>query len=130
MADNKVYYDLFNKKSEEFIKELIDAFPYVKQFSTFRSGFNFLKTIDIKKPQSVFDLYVYKEYKAPLLKKDENFFLTNQYDLTDAPKDDNWVEFIENIRAIWKILDQENKEAIWKHFHLLITLNEKCVSTA
>lgn len=130
MGDNKVYYELFNKKSEEFIKELMDAFPYIKQFGTFKSGFNFLKTLDARKPQSVFHNYVYKEYKEPLLQKNEKFFLTNEYDLTDAPKDDNWIDFIENIRAIWKILDAENKEAIWKHFHVLIALNEKCVNTA
>ena len=125
--DKKAYYDLFNSKAEEFIKELTTSFPDIKQFSSFKSGFMFLKNLDAKKPQEVFNTYVYNEYKTYIIERNEAFFLNNEIDITSSRKD-YWLEFIENIRGIWVNLDSDNKEVIWKYFHILVALNEKCVN--
>jgi hypothetical protein len=124
---SKVYIDLFNSKAEEFIKELTSSFPDIKQFQTFRSGFNLLKNLDKKKPQDVFNTYVYIEYKDYILQRNEVFFMNNDVEITSTRKD-QWLEFISNIRDIWKTLDDDNKDVIWKYFQVLVTLNEKCVN--
>ena len=125
--DKKAYFDLFNAKAEEFIKELTTSFPDIKQFFSFKSGFTLLKNLDPKKPQEVFNVYVYNEYKSYIVERNEAFFLSNNIDITSDRKD-YWLEFIENIRGIWKTLDTDNKEVIWKYFHILVALNEKCVN--
>ncbi len=123
--DKKIFFDLFNAKAEEFIKELTTSFPDIKQFMSFKSGFNFLKNLDAKQPREIFNTYVYLEYKDYIIKRNEDFFLTNEIDITSKRKE-YWLEFIDQIRIIWKSLDDANKDVIWKYFHLLIALNEKC----
>jgi hypothetical protein len=127
MSKAAVYFDLFNSKAEEFIKELTTSFPDIKQFQTFRSGFSLLKNLDNKKPQDIFNTYVYIEYKDYILKRNEEFFLHNVVEFESTRKD-QWLEFIANIRNIWKTLDEDNKDVIWKYFQVLVTLNEKCVN--
>mgnify|MGYP003704893461 CR=1 FL=1 len=126
-SDKRVYYDLFNTKVEEFGKELITSFPNIKQFATFKSGFTFLKNLDVKKPQEIFNTYIYSEYKTQILNRNEEFFLKNNIKISSS-RVEYWFDFIDHIRGIWKDLDDENKDVIWKYFHLLITLNEKCVN--
>ena len=122
--DKKVYCELFNAKADEFMKELGKSFPELKQISAFRSGFNLLKNLDVKKPQEVFNTYVYNEYKDYIVNKNEDFFLTNDVEITTDSKD-YWLDFIKTIRGVWKSLDDENKDVVWKYFHVLVALNEK-----
>lgn len=127
-SDKKIYYDLFNAKAEEFIKELATSFPEVKQFGSFRSGFNFIKNMDVKKPLDIFNSYVYANttYRDHILKRNEEFFLTTDLDITSSKE--YWFEFIDQIRKLWKTLDDANKDVVWKYFHVLVALNEKCVA--
>jgi hypothetical protein len=127
MANKGVYIDLFNEKTEEFLKELASSFPHIQQFSQFKSGFTFIKNLDKKQPQSIFNTYVYNKYKENILTENEEFFLTNEYDIVSERKE-YWVEFIGNIRNIWKNLDTTNKDVIWKYFKVLVLLNEKCLN--
>lgn len=125
MSTKKTYVELFNAKVEEFIRELTTSFPDIKQFSSFKAGFHLLKNLDVTKPVDIFDTYVCKTYKNKIIEKDETFFLTNEVDLTKTSYVDYWQDFIENIRLVWKELDNDEKDVIWKYFHILIVLNDK-----
>lgn len=125
----RTYIDLFNSKVEEFINELTTSFPEVKQFSSFKTGFTLLKNLDVTKPVSIYNNYVYSTYKDYIINKDEQFFLTNDVDLTKSGHVDYWQEFIDNIRCVWKQLDVDEKDVIWKYFHILTVLNEKLNAT-
>lgn len=126
-SDKKIYYDLFNAKAEEFIKELITSFPDIKQFASFKSGFNFIKNLDPKTPLDFFNNYVYATYKDHIIKRNEEFFLTTDIEISSSKE--YWVEFIDQIRLVWKTLDDANKDVVWKYFHVLVALNEKCVNS-
>jgi hypothetical protein len=119
------YIDLFNSKVEEFIHELNTSFPEVRQFASFKTGFSLMRNIDHTKPVSIFHTYVYDTYKDYIKTKNESFFLSNAYDLSSTSHSDYWQEFIDNIRAVWKQLDSDEKDVIWKYFHILIVLDEK-----
>jgi hypothetical protein len=123
--DKKVYVGIFNTKLEEFFKELCEAFPEIKQFSSIKTGFTFWKNLDEKKPQEFFNSYVYNKYKDQILQQNEEFFMKTDYEIYSKSKE-YWVEFIDNIRNIWTTLDEDNKLVIWKYFNILIVLNEKC----
>jgi hypothetical protein len=125
--DKDKYIILFNEKTEEFVKELIQSFPNIKQFTYFKTGFMFLRNIDMKKPQEIFNKYIYSKYKDQLIAGDEEFFLKENYGV-GKDKQEDWEEFIDNIRDIWRTLDKPSKEAIWKYFKVLVFLNEKCLA--
>ncbi len=129
MANKLMYYELFNEKADEFLKELVDNFPeFGTDFKRIKTSMMMLRNVDVKAPQRIFNDYILKKYKDAILKKDENVFLEEtQFDIYSNRKE-HWLEFIENIKMIWKDLSQDNKEIIWKYFHVLVVLTEKCIS--
>ena len=119
-------YDIFNEKLAEFFKDLTDSFPNVDEFKRLKSGSNMLMNIDPKKPRNLFNTYVVSRYKDSLLKKDETFFLTHNYEV-HSDNHEHWDSFIIEVKKIWKSLNNENKEIIWTYFKVLILLSDKCV---
>ena len=125
----QIFYEKFNEKCEEFMKDLIAVFSQIEQFKYLRSGFNVVKNLDYKTPQKIFNSYISTTFKEQILNKDEDFFLTKtDYNIRNSSsyKKEYWDEFIEYIRTIWKTLDNDNKDIIWKYFHILVVLNDKC----
>lgn len=126
MASNKdMFYDLFNEKVDEFFKDLIVAFPSISEFKRFKSGLTMLRNVDPKSPQSIFNNYIVSKYRDAMLNKDEDVFLKTEFDIHSRRKE-YWLEFIHQLQSIWKTLNDENKEVIWKYFHVLIILSDKC----
>ena len=122
-----IFFDRFNEKTDEFLKDLTTSFPDVEQFRYFRSGFNMLKNLDPKSPQRIFNTYVSTQYRDYILNKDESFFLNHEIEVSYTDRKEYWNEFIGYIKNIWKSLDDDNKDVIWKYFHVLVVLNDKCM---
>lgn len=120
-----VYVEMFNNKADEFFKTLVTSFPEIKPFGFVKTGLTMLRNVNPKRPIEIFNKYVYAHYKDVIQRRDEEFFLNNTYDLSKSTAVEYWLEFIENIRHIWKTLDNDEKDVIWKYFHVLIILNEK-----
>lgn len=127
MSSKDLYYNLFNEKAQEFLKEITTNFPEIKQFQVFKTSFTLMKSFDIKKPQEIFHSYVYEEYKDFIIRKDERFFLEANVNIT-SKRIEYWQEFIQNIRDLWKDLNLEDKNVIWQYFIILVKLNEKCIN--
>jgi hypothetical protein len=122
---NSVYIDMFNSKLDEFIKELVHSFPEVKPFAFIKTAITMLKNVNPKRPIEIFHKYVHDVYKEFIINKDEQFFLNANYDMSQTTAVEYWQEFIDNIRDIWFTLDDAEKEAIWRYFHILLVLDEK-----
>lgn len=126
-----IFFERFNEKCDEFCRDIITSFPNIEQFKHIKTGLNLIKNIDMKTPQRIFHNNIYNtHYRDFILTKNEEFFLTNedfniQYSTND--KKQYWDEFIDNIRLIWKTLSNEDKDIVWKYFHILVILSEKCV---
>ena len=60
---------------------------------------------------------------------DDSFFLDNNDFGIVSNRQDYWIEFINQLKFLWKTIDQDNKDIIWKYFHVLVVLGEKCEST-
>lgn len=125
MASKEIFYELFNEKVDEFFKDLIESFPTITEFKRFKSGLTLLRNVDPKSPQNIFSVYILSKYKDAFLKKDESVFLNQDIEIISKKKE-YWLEFIDQIRMIWKTLDDSNKDIIWKYFHVLVVLSEKC----
>ena len=125
MTDKKVFYDLFNSKVDEFLRDLSNTFPDIKQFTQFKTAFTLMKNLDEKKPQAIFNNYVYASYGKQIKERDEQFFMETNFPIK-SQREDYWLEFINNLRSIWKDLNDDNKNVIWTYLQLLVKLNEKC----
>jgi hypothetical protein len=121
----EVYLGLFNDKVGEFISELCTSFPQVSQFSTFRTAFSIMKTLDCEKPRRIFASYVYDDFKDVIYAKDDEFFLTTKFNIRSGYVE-YWQGFMDQLRALWTQLDDATKEIVWQYFILLCKLNEKC----
>jgi hypothetical protein len=78
-------------------------------------------------PQQVFQMYVLSKYRDAMLNSDETVFLNHTYEEVDGNEKEYWLKFIDQIKKIWKTLDDSNKRVIWKYFHVLIVLSDKCI---
>ena len=118
------FYDVFNDKLVEFLKDLTSSFPHVDEFRKLKAGTMCIINIDPKKPRNVFHTMVADKYRASILAKDEQFFLSHNY---EAHKDE-WEDFIEELKRMWSGLDANNKDTIWKYFNLLLLISDKCTA--
>lgn len=124
--NKEIYYILFNEKLNEFFTDIIAVFPDIKDFKTFKSGLSVLKNINVKSPQIIFNNHILNKFKEEIYKKDENFFLNEaEYDIL-SKETDYWLDFIKQIKNIWKTMSEENKEIVWKYLHILCILSDKC----
>jgi len=127
------YYDLFNEKADEFMKDLINGFPntpeyekIISEVKTLRTGFNLLKNVNPNTPQRIFRDYVLVSYRDKIVNKDESFFLEKEsFDIPSSRKE-YWMDFISKIKVAWVSMDNANKDIIWKYFKLLVFLSDKC----
>jgi len=125
--NKEVYYNLFNDKVDEFFKDLIQSFPNITDFRKFKTGLMMLRNVNSKMPQQVFQMYVLSKYRDAMLNSDETVFLNHTYEEVDGNEKEYWLKFIDQIKKIWKTLDDSNKRVIWKYFHVLIVLSDKCI---
>lgn len=127
MAANKMaFYEHFNDAADEFFKDLIRSFPEVTEFQRFKSAMTMLRNLDPKMPRNLFVDYFLFKYRDAVLKKDETVFLEEQnYEIVSQRKE-YWNDFINHIKGVWKTLDEDSKKVIWKYFHVLIILSDKC----
>lgn len=123
-----VFIERFNSTTEEFLSQLVTTFPNVLQLNQFKTGFMLLKTVNNKQPQMIFDSYIAAKYRDQIMNKDEQFFMTEKYDIESSSEKDHWETFIETIRGLWESLTDDNKEKIWQFFRVLLVLNDKCNS--
>lgn len=127
MTNKNLYYELFNEKLSEFFKDIIESFPEIIEFKRFKSGLTLLRNVDPKSPQNIFNNYVVTKFNEAIIKKDDSFFLENNDFGIVSTRKDYWIDFINQLKSIWKTIDQENKDVIWKYFQVLLILSEKCV---
>lgn len=128
MTSKQHFYDLFNEKSDEFFKDLVSTFPNIEEFRYWRSGLSLMKNMDPKSPQKFFNSNIACKYREYIVNKNEDFFLGDDAIAIESDHKQYWQDFIKYLRQIWKTLDQDNKEVIWKYFHILTVLSDKCIS--
>jgi hypothetical protein len=119
------YYECFNSKLDEFLKDLTSSFPDIKDLRLVKNGLQLAKNIDVKLPQNFFNEHVALDYEEKIVKKDEDFFLQENYE-TIVQKHGIDLDIIGRLKDIWAKLGEKDKEIIWKYLHVLIIINRKC----
>jgi hypothetical protein len=114
--------DLFNAKLLEFASELSAAFPDQSDLQTLKSGVALAVSLAPDRPQRMFQQYVVDPFESPILKRDEQFFLAS--DIAGGESEDA-VGIIQRVQSVWKNMSPEDKNNVWKFFHVLTALSNK-----
>lgn len=116
---------MFNRKIDEFVNDLIVAFPEINDFKVFKSMLELTIYMDPTAPQRMFNDTVAKKYTEKILDYNESFFLE------EASYDENYtdINLVNKLKGVWKSLDTHNKSIIWKYLHVLLQLNRRCVNS-
>ncbi len=124
------YFECFNTKLDEFLKDLSTSFPEFNDVKVLRNGLKLAMTIDAKLPQKYFNENLTSSFETHIMSRDEKFFLEQDYQEIIRHNSNliNGIDLdiIPKIKSIWKTLDDSNKDAIWKYLQLLVLLNKKC----
>ena len=114
----------FNNQLISFSKTLTTRFPENKDLSLGLTGIEALNSCNPKKNIELFTFYVYK-YRDRILSKDQTLLETDfvtEHSLEDA---ENGFDIMKNLRLNWKMLDDNERENIWKYLQVLIKITDK-----
>ena len=120
------YLSAFNNLVIKFLNELILIFPEENDFKIYKRGIEFINSTHKKKVCELFKVYIIL-YKENILKKNEEFFLNNNYHeiINDNKNDSQGLEVvIQKLKNYWKTLSDNNKSQIWEYLSTLIKLSD------
>lgn len=129
MSYPNAYQDAFNNKLLELLNDLITTFPDIcEDLKTLKHGINMIKSINPRMPQVFFNEHVCIPYEEKILSEDEDFFLSHDY--TDDVKLIHGfnINFVGKVKSMWKDMNEDNKQTIWKYMLVLMALNRKCTN--
>ena len=127
------FYEIFNKKLQELLNDLIVVFPDDKDFKLFKNSVRLITLADVKKPLQMFKLSLTDEYKKNIEERNTDFFLNNDYsdvlnnDIIKQTMNDDDVnkKLINKLKGYWKDLNDNNRDTIWSYFNILLKLSNK-----
>ena len=133
MENNTRFYEIFNKKLQELLNDLIVVFPDDKDFKLFKNSVRLITLADVKKPLQMFKLSLTDEYKKNIEERNTDFFLDNDYsdvlnnDIIKQTMNDDDVnkKLINKLKGYWKDLNDNNRDTIWSYFNILLKLSNK-----
>lgn len=133
MENNTRFYEIFNKKLQELLSDLIVVFPDDKDFKLFKNTVRLITLADVKKPLQMFKLSLTDEYKKNIEERNTDFFLNNDYsdvlnnDIIKQTMNDDDVnkKLINKLKGYWKDLNDNNRDTIWSYFNVLLKLSNK-----
>lgn len=133
MENNTRFYEIFNKKLQELLSDLIVVFPDDKDFKLFKNSVRLITLADVKKPLQMFKLSLTDEYKKNIEERNTDFFLNNDYsdvlnnDIIKQTMNDDDVnkKLINKLKGYWKDLNDNNRDTIWSYFNVLLKLSNK-----
>lgn len=114
--------DLFNRKLNDFLEDLEQiGIQNVQEYPLLKTSCQMLASIDKKRPAEMFHKYVVGPYEKQITDRNEEFFWNETYG------SNNSMLIVQAIKQIWKTLDDDNKEAVWKHMQVLMVISRKII---
>lgn len=115
----------FNTQVENLITDLGKLYPNESDIKIFKEKFKLIKFANPRMIIENFIAFVYP-YKQFIMNKKEEYFLedNNSIDREFKENDISLTKVI-NFKNLWLKTSDENKEAIWKYFQVLIILSER-----
>jgi hypothetical protein len=67
-------------------------------------------------------------FKEQIMSKDEHFIMDLHNHELLSGEISQWDTILDLLRPMWSTLSQDNKDAIWKYFQVLIAINDRYLS--
>jgi hypothetical protein len=127
MSNEKSAKIMFLEQSENFILYLLKEIPNDNNIKIFNEKFWIAKKANSAKIINAFIKFVLP-HKEKIFNKNEEYFLNGggQENLKEDKHRDLY-QYSVNLKNSWNILNEEQKDIIWKYFKILIILSEKHV---
>lgn len=118
------YAQLFNRKLAEFLTDMeaVGIQERVPEYAVIKASIQFMAQMDASHMPASFHAHVVQRYEDQILRRDEAFFLTESYQ--DVA---HHLAVVDAIKRMWTTLDDDNKQAIWKHLQVLTLLSKRAV---
>ena len=120
---SKTLLSAFNNNLNKFVIELIQTYPQEHNFIVFKNTVSLIQRVNPRKVLQLFIEYI-DPYKDKLLRRDESFFLNENYSniLEQSDNKENAWQLVDKLKIYWKDTSVCNKNVIWNYFKQLITL--------
>lgn len=113
------HYKDFNSSLKFFMRELIKLFPNMIELKLMLGLYKMMKSVNKKAPQQYFHELV-DAHSKELLSKDFAYFLSKDFD------DPTVTKILVPMKQEFIVLDDANKDMIWKHMIVLYHKSMKC----
>ena len=121
MAASQTPVELFNRSLVNFIDALQPLIGHMPQYKPIAMSAKLLSRIgDPRRNVDFFNQYVAQKYSAMIVARDETFMLAEQFSESDDQ------DIVQLLKGTWKTLSAEEKDAIWQHMEVLLTLCRSC----
>lgn len=120
---------MFNRKLFDMLEDLASSFPTVPEFGIAVSPTaRMFMNLDPSKAQKMFHEYVGTPFEKHIVARDEAFLLSQNHEHFGVAASSG--DIIRMIKGVWMEASVEDKDAIWKHLHVLIVLSRRCLAAA
>ena len=114
-------YKEFNHALKTLLRELIAAYPMVKELKPMLLLYKVMKTVNRKMPQKYFHQLIAEHHYNNIISKNYDFFISDDFN-------DKEVSYIMSpLKNIFKTLTEDERTIIWEHMILLLSCNNKCI---
>lgn len=114
----------FNNQLVSFFEDMAETYPEEKDIKSAVEALKALKKINPKMIHATFMDAVHKEFKDPILRKDEDYLVTRAHEILQSKEYDMayafWI-----FDKHWKTMTEANKNHVWDYCRALIILAEK-----
>jgi hypothetical protein len=117
------YLEKFNSTFTEFIDDIIRIFPDDSELRMYKTAIRAAVCINDKLALNIFTESVVSTYGSKILARDESFFL--EHDYSDITENVEYNALINKIKRYWTTMNEDNRNAVWKYFKVLILLSNK-----
>ena len=115
----------FNNQIKNLITDLNKLYPDETDINLFNEKYKIIRYANPRIIIENFIVYVYP-YKEFIMNKNEKFFLEDNTPVDkEFTENDVSLTKVINFKNLWLKTSDENKDAIWKYFQVLIILAEK-----
>lgn len=114
----------FNNRLVEFFDDMADTYPEEKDIKGAAEALKALKKINPKMIHATFMDVVYKEFKDPIMRRDEDYLVRRAHEILQSKEFDMayafWI-----FDKHWKTMTEENKGHVWDYCKVLVILAER-----
>lgn len=118
-------FEIFNAKLLEFIDDISAVYKDSKKI---KKGITLAILVDRKMPIRMFKEKVVIKYGDQISTRNEAFLMEEDYTSSIAnvvPSEFSSIDIVNELKSIWKSLDDDNKNAIWAHIQGLCALAKR-----